>query len=841
MGETIEEARRVTSGVNWFENAMGDVRYALRMLRKTPGFTAVAVVSLALGIGANAAIFTILNAVFLNPLPVQDSSRLAGVFTRDTRTIETTANIALTGISLPNYEDYRDQNTVFSGLAAFSFANLNWSSKAEPEQLPGLMVTANYFDVLGVKAFRGRTFLPDEDKKPGANAVAVLSYSLWTRRFGADPGLIGQTITLNAQPYTVIGVAPPNFKGTFSIGGADLVWIPLSMRDQVLSGMWKQYSMDRRFRWLDVFGRLKPGVSLLQAEAAMKTIAAALEKRYPRENQGRTAALTLLSDAALGINQRRQFTLAGGVLMSVVGLVLLIACVNLANLLLARATRREKEMGVRVALGAGRARLVRQLLTESIVLSLAGGAAGLLLAFWFRSLLWSFRPPFLLANAIDLTLDARVLAFTGGISLLTGLLFGVVPAIKASDPDLNEILKVRGRGGSVALTRNPLRSSLVIAEVALAILALVGAGLFLRSMANAQRLDTGFESKNLFVLGFDLASQRYEAERGHQFFREAIERAKAVSGVRAASVASNAPLGGSILWTTFKEGQQDNPNYRGTLIQYTTVTPGYFETMRIPLRRGRDFTDFDREDTPIVAIITEAMAKHFWPGEDAIGKRFARYGSPKLLEVVGVVSNSVLLQIGEDPQPAIYLPMRQNYEPAATLIVRTTGDPTTVLSTVRTQIQQLDRNLALTNVQTIGQILDQGLWAPRMGAALLGVFGLLALVLASVGIYGVMAYSVAQRTNEIGIRMALGAQPRSILGLVLQHGLVLTLTGVAAGLISAFALARLLASLLFGVSAHDPITFVGVSALLVAVAVVACYVPARRAMRVDPIIALRYE
>jgi putative ABC transport system permease protein len=841
MRELTDAGRPDINAGSWFEHAARDVRYALRMLRRTPGFTAVAVLSLALGIGANAAIFTILNAVFLNPLPVQDASHLAQIFTRDTRTIDSSTNFTLTGISLPNYEDFRDQNSVFANLAAFTFANVNWSGKAEPEQMPALVVTANYFDVLGVKAFRGRTFLPEEDKKPGANAVAVLSHSLWTRRFGADPNLIGQNITLNAQPYTVIGVAPPNFKGTFSLGGPDLVWVPISMRDQLFSGIWKQYSMDRRFRWLNVFGRLKPGMSLRQAEAAMKTIAAALEKQFPRENQGRTVALTLLSDAALGINQRRQFTLAGGVLMSVVGLVLLIACVNLANLLLARASRREKEMGIRVALGARRTRLVRQLLTESIVLALAGGAAGLLLAFWFRSVLWSYRPPFLLADAIDLSLDARVLAFTGGVSVLTGLLFGIVPAIQASDPDLNEILKVGGRGGTLAISRNPLRSSLVITEVALALVALAGAGLFLRSMANAQSIDPGFEPKKLFVFGFDLASQRYEPERGHQFFRDAIERAKAVSGVQAAAVASNAPLGGAIWRTTFHEGEQDNPNYRGTIMQYTSVTPGYFETMRIPLRRGRDFNDFDREDTTLVAIVTEAMAKHFWPGADPIGKRFSYYGSSKLLEVVGVVGDSMIQQIGEDPQPAVYLSMRQNYEPASTLLVRTIGDPETVLGTVRTRIQQLDRNLALTNVQTIGKILDQGLWAPRMGAALLGVFGLLALVLASVGIYGVMAYSVSQRTNEIGIRMALGAQRRGILGLVMQHGLVLTLTGVIGGLVCALALARLLGSLLFGVSSSDPATFAGVSLLLVAVALVACYVPARRAMRVDPIIALRYE
>ena len=689
-----------------------DLRYGLRMLAKNPAFTAVAVLTLALGIGANTAIFTIINAVFLNPLPVEQPSRVASVFTRDTRTVQTVAAFTLTPVSLPNYEDFRDQNTVFSGLAAFSFRGLTWSGQAQPEQLNGILATANYFDVLGVKALRGRTFLPDEDK-PGAGAVAVLSYSLWTQRFGADPGVMGRTLTLNAQPFTVIGVTPPNFKGTFSLAVPDLIWIPMGMRDQVLSGFVKQEAMNRRFRWVNVVGRLKPGVSLSLAEANLKTIAAALEKQYPKDNQGRTVGLALLSDAALGINQRSQFVQAGGVLMSVVGLVLLIACVNLANLLLAQAAKREKEMTIRAALGANRARLLRQLLSETLALSLLGGAAGLVLAYVGRNLPWSFRPPFLQANSIDLSLDARVLSFTAAISLLTGLLFGLVPAIKGSDPDLNEILKTSGRG-TLGFRHNWLRSSLVVSEIALALVALIGAGLFLRSMRNAQRIDPGFESQRLFTFGFDLGSQRYAPGRGQQFFQDAIERARTVPGAEAAAVASNAPLGGSILLTVYPEGRQQDPNYHGTLIQFNHVSPSYFETMRIPLLRGRAFTDLDRQNTKPVAIITEAMAKRLWPGEDAVSKRFTQFGNLNPFEVVGVVANSVTFQIGEDPQPVVYLPIRQAYSPIATLFVRTRANPETVLATVRSQVQELDRNLALTNVQTIQQILSQGLWASRM-------------------------------------------------------------------------------------------------------------------------------
>jgi predicted permease len=528
-------------------------------------------------------------------------------------------------------------------------------------------------------------------------------------------------------------------------------------------------------------------------------------------------------------------------IMGVVGLVLLIACVNLANLLLAQAARREKEMGVRAALGASRSRLLRQLLTESILLSLLGGAAGLLVAYWGRTLLWSFRPPFIEQNDIDLALDSRVLLFTLGIALLTGLLFGVAPAVKASDPDLIETLKVGGRGGTMGWTRNRLRSLLVVSEIALALIALVGAGLFIRSMENAQSIDPGFESTRLFVMGFDLGALHYDEGRGQQFFRDSIERATHSPGVQAATIASNPLLGGGLLRTVFPEGHDEASGYRGTLTLLDNVSPSYFNTVRIPLKQGRAFNDFDRQNTTPVAIANEAMARRFWPNEDPIGKRFHFFGDPTLREIVGVVGNTVINQIGEDPQPVAYLPITQDYPPAATLQVRTTGNPEAVLSTVRSQVQSIDRNLALTNVQTIGEVMSQGLWAPRMGAALLTLFGGLALILAAVGVYGVLSYSVNQQTHEIGIRMALGAQRGDVLRLVVSQGLRLALAGLALGLITAFALMRVLSSLLFGVSAHDPVTFSGVALVLAAAAMLACFIPARRATKVDPIVALRYE
>jgi predicted permease len=816
-----------------------DFSYGVRLLLRKPAFTIVAVLSLALGIGANTAIFTVINAVFLHPLAIEDPSRVVELFTRDTRTVDTIANFRLTPTSLPNFEDYRDGNEVFAGLSAYYMTGLSWTNNGETVGLPATLVSAAYFDVLGIKAFRGRTFLPDEDRAPGGNPVAVLSHSLWTRQFGADPNLVGRTLTLNGIPFTVIGVTPPGFKGTFSLLGPDRVWVPLSMWTRVTTGQLRQLGTNRRFRWLNIVGRLKPGVSIRQAESAMHTMASALEKQFPTENQGRTIALTLQSEAALGINQRSQIVLAGGVLMGVVGLVLLIACVNLANLLLAQSAQRGREITVRSALGATRGRIVRQLMTESVLLGLLGGLAGLGVAYWGRNALWSFRPPFLGNASIDLSFDARVLTFTIGISLLTGLLFGLAPAIRISRANLGEMMKFGGRGTDLGHGR--VRSVLVVAEIALATLALVGSGLFVRSMQAAQNIDLGFDSKHIGIMGLNPGSQGYTPARGLQFYRDAVERAKGVPGVEAAAVATVGPLNGGILLTVFPEGQQQNPTQRGTLVLFNDVAPGYFDTMRIPIRAGRDFTDFDRDGSSPVAIVNETMARMLWPGQDAVGKRFTIVQNPMVYEVAGVAAGSIIMQLGETPQPVIYRPLAQNYAPGTALLVRSSGDPERAIATVRDQVQTLDRNMRLQGTGTVQERLMQGLWAPRMGAALLSIFGFLALLLATVGVYGVISYSVSQRTQEIGVRMALGASTRNVLGLILRQGMLLAIGGAAAGLAGAALAGQVVSGLLYGINPRDPVTFAAVGGVLLAVAFVACYVPARRATRIDPLNALRSE
>jgi predicted permease len=814
-----------------------DVKYAFRTLAASPGFVAAAVLSLALGIGANTAIFTLTDAVFLNPLPVREPSRIIEVYTVDHLT-KTSTNLGRTATSWLNFMDVRDQNQVFSGISAYIFGGVSITGRGEPKPETAQLVTSNYFAVLGVKPFLGRAFVPEEDRKP--TPVAILSYSLWQNQFAGDSKIINQTVELNSTAYTIVGVTPSGFKGTLSVGNPDLFWLPISMHAQALSGLNESFFQNRRFRSMNIFGRLQPGVDERQALANLQTIASQLEREYPKDNLGRTFEGSSLSEAALGgiRDQTVRVTIA---LSVVVGLVLLIACVNLANLLLARSAKRAREIGIRSALGAGRGRLIRQLLTESLVLALAGGAGGLLVGWLGSRLLWSFRPSGLEGNSISLHMDLRVFLFTAAAALLTGLLFGLVPAIQASAPDLNSILKSGGRGGTESWGGYRLRGLLVVSEIALAMVALMGAGLFIRSMRKAEQVDAGFETRNLLLFRFDLASRHYSQERGREFLRRVLDQAQSTPGIAAAAVASSSPVFQGFLGTTFPEGQDDPSKVGGILVAYNPISPGYFDTVHIALHQGRVFNSFDRDGTRPVALVSESMARMFWPGQNAIGRRFRSSTETTYREVVGVVADVASIGSGAPPLPTAYLPLEQSYQSSVTLVARTAADPAALMKPVLANVQRLDPDLALVGALTMPEMISRGLWAPRAGAALFGVFGLLGLGLAALGIYGVMAYMVAQRTNEIGIRMALGARPGHVVRLVVGQGARLALLGIGFGIAAGLALSRLISGLLFGIGAQDPVTYCTVAATLGAVALLAAWLPALVAARIDPVLALRRE
>jgi predicted permease len=818
-----------------------DLKYGARLLAKAPGFTVIAALSLALGIGANTTIFTLINAVLLNPLPVADPSQLVSVWTTDER--NQGGQLGFLQLSPMNYKDLRDKNEVFTGLAAHQGIPLNIAvSGGEPQQVFGEIATGNYFSLLGAKPVVGRTFTTDDDKNPGETLVAVLGYGEWQKRFGGDPSVVGRTMTVNGQSFAVIGVMPKGFKGTNAIG-APALWVPYMTYPVTTNGFLGELIAPNQRRGLvfNVTGRLKPGVSAQQAEANLKTIARQLAQEYPNENGGRGVTIVPLAQATINPGFRNNIVMAGGLLMTIVGLVLLIACANVANLLLARAAVRQKEIAVRLSLGASRGRLIMQLLTEGTLLTLIGGAGGLLLAYWAQGLLWSFRPPFLQADAVDLHPDVRVLLFTIGVSFVTGIVFGLAPAVQASRPDLVVELKEKTGAPAGANRMFSLRNMLVAAQIALSLIALIGAGLFLRSLQNAQRINPGFDAEHLAVLSFDLGAQGYTEERGRQFQQRVLERAVSVPGVQAAAAGSTVPLfQGGFARTVFLEGQDASDRRAGKLVQITVGSAHYLETLGIPLMRGRALSDVDQPNTPTSVVINETMAKRFWPDQDALGKRFKFFGQQNFNQVVGIAKDSKYNFIGEEPTPYIYQATTQVYQPQLSLFVKA-ARPEAVLGTVRGEVQQLDRNLPLTGVFTLTEIFDQSLWAPRMGASLLAVFAGLSLVLAVIGIYGVMAYSVSQRRRELGIRMALGASRADVLRLVVLQGLRLTMMGVACGLVASFAASRLIASMLFDVSPTDVVTFVAVPALLALAALGASYLPARRATRIDPMVALRYE
>jgi predicted permease len=669
----------------------------------------------------------------------------------------------------------------------------------------------------------------------------VLNYGFWERKFAGDRSVVGQNVLVNGQGFTIIGVAPNGFQGTTIIGGPDM-WIPMSMHDQILSGFTKILFTERRFLGFNAFGRLKDGVRTEQARAELQAIASDLERAFPLANKGRGFTTQPVLESSISPNQRGAFQRAGAMMMTVVGIVLLVACFNIANLLLARASGRKREMSIRAALGASRGRIITQLLTEAVMLALAGGALGLGLALVGRDLMWRFRPPLLPANGMDLSLDWHVLAFTMLIALGTGAVFGLIPALQSSRPDLVSELKERAGGDLRKGSRYNVRDILISVQVAVCLVALVGAGLFLLSLRNAQTMDPGFDTHNLAMLTFDLGALNYDTARAREFERRALEAAQNTPGVKAATISNTIPLFfGGFGRTLFREGEDTSSGQSGKVSQVSVISPEYLQTMGIPMVRGQIFDSSVREDSPRVAIVNETAAKVIWPNEDPIGKRFKFFKDNDFTRVIGIVHDSKYNTLGEDPIPFIYTPLVQNPQPAVTLFFRSQGDPRSVLSSVRSKVQEMDRNLPITNVWPIGEVISQSLWAASFGASLLAVFALIAMILCAVGIYGVVGYSVGQRIREFGIRMALGAQPRDVLLMVLRSSALIMAAGLVLGLSAAFILARLVTAFLYGVNTNSPVAFLAMALVLAAVGVLASYIPARRAAMVDPMVALHYE
>ena len=806
-----------------------DLRYAVRTLGKNPGFAAIAVLTLGLGIGANTAIFSLVNTALLRPLPVERPDRLVTLNYASERRM-------LPSFSYPNYKDFRDRNNSFSGLLGYRFAQLSLSHDGVNERLWGYLVTGNYFETLGVKAALGRVISADDDRSPGGHPVAVVSYKCWRQRFGGDPAVIGKNVIVNGRGYTIIGVAQPGFSGTEVIVTPEM-WFPMAMQAQI--EIRSQWLDDRGWKTVSLMGRLKPGVGVRQAQTELNSIALQLESEYPDVNGG--MRVTLVSPGLVGGEMRGAIVGFAGLLMVVVGMTLLLACVNLANLLLARATERRREIAVRLALGANRFRVMRQLLTESLLLAAAGGVLGFLLAVWLAKLTAAIKLPIDVPLATELHVDIRVFIFACLVSLGAGLLFGLLPAWQATKTDLGQALKNDASFGSPHRSR--LKSGLIVLQVALSLALLVGGGLMLRALRKAQNINLGYDPRRAIEMSFDLRLQGYDSGKGREFQKSLLERVRALPGVESAGAANIIPVDLHISSEPiFIEGQEPLRLADAPRALTSNITPGYFSAMNTRLLRGRDFADHDDDKAARVAIINENFARRFWPGADPIGKQFSLGGpeSPKM-QVVGVAQDGKYTGLNENRWPFVYRPQWQYRVGATTVVVRAESDSQKMIALVRSELHRLDPNLPIASARTLVERLSLPLLPARIVASALGGFGLLALLLAAIGIYGVMSYAVSKRTREIGVRMALGAQRGHVLMLVMGQGTALTLIGVAIGLLAAFGLTRLMKSVLFGVSATDPLTYAGVAALLTCVALLACYIPARRATKVDPMIALRSE
>ena len=807
-----------------------DIRYGLRILLKSPSVSIVATIALALGIGANTAIFSVVNAVLLRPLPFPDSDSLMTIFEKDP-----TRGVMRGSYSYPNFFDLRDQNHVFQHLAAYHDNDFIITGSGDPVRVLGGVVTADLFRTLGVAPILGRDFAAAEEKPSDTGRVVILSERFFARRFNSNAAILNQPITLNGKSYTVIGVMPHGFDFPIQNEPYEL-WTTIADDAAGSSPMTAQ----RGAHFLGVIGRLKPGITKTQAQAEVDTIATRLEQQYPDTNTHKGIRVESSLTALVGDIKPALLILLGAV-----ACVLLIACANVANLQLARAMTRHKEMSIRSALGANRARVVRQLLIESVILSLAGGALGLALAVWWSDLLIALGKQDI-PRAIQVGLDWRVLGFTLGVSVLTGVSFGLVPALHLSKTDLTESLK-EGRGAGGAARRNRIRGVLVIAELAVAVVLLVGAGLLIQSLWRLRHVTSGLNSENILTFNVALPEAHYSSEKQARFYRELLTRIRPLPGVESASAVLPLPLSGDRIGISFQiDGRPVAPKDEPAADMFA-VDANYFRTMGIPILKGRDFEDRDEHKSTPVVIITDSFARQYFPGEDPIGKRIkpgiSTWDDEKstMREIVGVVGDVRNRALKTEPKPVYYLPQSQVPFNQLIVVVKTASDPKSLVPSVTREVRSMDSELPVFSIKTMDEYITNSVAGPRFNTTLLSIFAGVALVLTIIGLYGVMSYSVAQRTNEIGIRMALGAESRDVLKLIVRQGLTLILIGLATGLGGAFALTRLLSSLLFGITTKDPSTFVVIAALLSAVALLACYIPAWRATKVDPLVALRYE